>query len=229
MNIHYKQTSIVFLFAIHVLFFANFTKSMDKETVYSAMEDLCLAKDEFDLLYHPYSDSKGFLWEDFYEERTSADNQAIVRLGQSFPLIYKSYRAYHRDWSMVEGMEFAHDYYQAPGYVPSVPTIDTYLNHPEGRDFLPYVDSCSFSRHCAYNWVHYNRENLNSFGVNEMGKTNLNIFSNEIISMSYQLMRGLLYLFQNNHHFVKLEKDRIFFKNVRGMNHYKIKDIYNAR
>lgn len=222
-------TSSVLIFTFTLLLLSPPVLSMEKETFYAAIEALCIPKEEFNLLYKPYSTSSAFLWDDFYQARTSTDNKMTVRVGQTYPLVAKSYRPYHRDWSMIEGMQFARDHYYGVAFSPMVPTVKTFLDHPEGRDFLPFSDGCAIERNTGYNWMYYNRENLVPISTSNMNKGNLRNFSHEVVSMGYQLSRGLLYLFENNHHFVKLDKDRIFFKDVRGMNHYKMKDVYNVR
>ena len=224
-----KSQKIIFMLTVVVLL-TGFSHSVEKSKFYDAIDSLCYPHDIFKSIFSVYKKKGVFSWTDYFTTKTSTLDGFVYRENSSFLFQRLERTAQDQPYSFVEALEFYKINFMNEDFKLGNNSPQTYLKNPEGRDFIVFMDGCSMFRSSKwYNKFYYNRENLNKLTAQSFSNSTEVLYNQEITSLGYQIGRGLLYLFQNNYHYLNVNPSEVFIRNTRGMNIYKLKQPLNIR
>jgi hypothetical protein len=224
----FNKQSLFFLLCLSFIIPSTTCKS--KEKFYQEIQDLCYSKGEFLSLYEIYT-TKSFSWLDLILKKISKYNNYFFKSGSSFLLKDKSEKAANMSYSSTEALEFYINNYHKEDYVIGLNNKNTFLNNKESRDYLIYLDHCYLyvASGIGYNYLHYSKDFIKVLNKNLFDLPNNTLYMKEILSMMYQIGRGLLYLFQNNYYSIGLSVENVKYSDSRGFKIYKLAHPLNIR
>ena len=220
------SSSLVYLYTslLVLALLTSYTVQVSKDDFYKFINSMCYSKELYTEMYQKYDSKYEFYWTDFFIQRDTSKEGYKFKPGTTYLFLEKIKDAKNMPFSFIEVIEFYNLYFKGMGYRPSVNTKKTVLYNPDGRDFLPLFDSCYMyeARGIFYNKLNYTIEPLVPIIYLNFLKLDEEEYFNELLSIAYQVGKGLLFLFQNNYHYLRIDKDIIGFRNTRGLNVYKL-------
>lgn len=200
-----------------------------KEQFYTFLQSSCYQIEIFNEIFTKYNPNQ-FSWGDLYNTATYDQKNLFMKKNSLITYEQKKKSAYNFAFSSIEAIDFYNLYYLSRQYQYGENSKSTFLYNKDGRDYLPYMDGCALEiNSMSANQLFYNVEYLNHVTKGSFSITSKESFTFEILSLTYQIGRSLLYLFQNNYHYLKLDESQIYFWNFKGLNIYKLKNPLKIR
>ena len=225
------SSQVLYLITIICILTFQVSSKKSKDDFYKELGTLCYPNDLYKYTYNQYSTSnKVFYWSDFFVNRLTKSSDYVYKTGSTYLYQNKCVKSAYVSYSLTQAIEFYQNMFDSNDYKIGVNKESTYINNSESRDYLPFLDGCTLEYNgMFYNKLYFVKDHLNKMDKSVFKINTENDHMNTLFRILYQVGRGVLFLFQNNHYSNEIQHDRIKYIEVRNFQVFKLSTPISVR